>query len=417
MISLTAGESWPGGPRRREAWSRARQIRDRWVVRFDKPAYVIAVAAVAVGGVLGYLAGGRPGILAAFAGLIPPVLWQVATDRRTKNKARREQLEAAGRQFTPQQIPGGMARYLRAEAAIVMFWPRPQLATLHDWAASALAADVQLVTGEGGEGKTRLALQLAQELREQHGWRCYWVPAGGEASAAAAACQDKTPVLLVVDYAETRTEIAQVLAQVISSAPRAKVRVLLLARSVGEWWQQLAAGSATVVSETLAAITPLTLGPLTGPSGQDAVYRQALQAFAAELGASCPDTSLPSSIGPSAPALVVHAVALLAVLQQVHSITASPPASGGDVIRGLLRHEERYWQQSQAQYGLALGPVLSRRVVAAGTLVGADDEESATRLLDAISELADPGTRAAVRVIEVGPPEWVCRPGLVLAYS
>jgi hypothetical protein len=53
-------------------------------VRFDKPAYVIGATAIAVGGVLGYLAGGRPGILAAFAGLIPPVLWQVATDRRTK---------------------------------------------------------------------------------------------------------------------------------------------------------------------------------------------------------------------------------------------------------------------------------------------------------------------------------------------
>ncbi len=66
------------------------------------------------------------------------------------------------------------------------------------------------------------------------------------------------------------------------------------------------------------------------------------------------------------------------------------------MIAALLRHEARYWQQSQASYELVLGPALTRRVVAAGTLVGADDEESASRLLDAIGELADPG-HVAVR--------------------
>jgi DsbC/DsbD-like thiol-disulfide interchange protein len=94
-----------------------------------------------------------------------------------------------------------VTRYLRLEAAIVTFWRRPQLATLHGWAASSLCPDVQLVIGEGGAGKTRLALQLAQELREQPGWRSYWVPAGDEASAAAIACQGEIPVLLILDYA------------------------------------------------------------------------------------------------------------------------------------------------------------------------------------------------------------------------
>jgi hypothetical protein len=362
-------------------------------VRFDKPAYIIGAAAIAVGGVLGFLAAGRPGILAAFAGLIPPVLWQVVTDRHNKNKARREQLVQAARKFVPQQLSGGVARYLRPEAAIVTFWPRPELFTLHGWAASPLRADVQLVTGEGGAGKTRLALQFGGELHEQSEWRSYWVPAGGEASAAAAAGQGNTAVLLVLDYAETRTELGGILAQVITSSPRVKLRVLLLARSAGEWWQQLIFGTATIVSERLAAIAPITLGPLTDPSGQHTVYRQAMQAFAAEVGASCPDTPLPPSIGPGAPALVVHAAALLAVLEHEHHVAASVPASRADVIGGLLRHEERYWQQSQARYGLALGPVLARRAVAAGTLVGADDEESASRLLEAIGELADPGTR------------------------
>jgi hypothetical protein len=57
-------------------------MREGCEVRFDKPTYVIGAAEFAVGGVLGILAGGRPGILAAFARLIPPVLWQIVADCR-----------------------------------------------------------------------------------------------------------------------------------------------------------------------------------------------------------------------------------------------------------------------------------------------------------------------------------------------
>jgi hypothetical protein len=122
---------------------------------------------------------GSPGILAAFAGLIPAALWQVMSDRHTKVKAQREQLDEAAQQFVPAELSGGVTRCLRPEAEIVMFWPRPELAMLRAWAASPLRTDVQLVIGEGGAGKTRLALRLGRELREQYGWRSYWVPAGG----------------------------------------------------------------------------------------------------------------------------------------------------------------------------------------------------------------------------------------------
>jgi hypothetical protein len=73
---------------------------------------------------------------------------------------------------------------------------------------------------------------------------------------------------------------------------------------------------------------------------------------------------------------------------------ATDPAGGPEhVIARLLGHEARYWQQSQARYGLALGPALTDRVVTAGTLVGAEDEASAARLLARIDDLADPHLR------------------------
>lgn len=125
----------------------------------------------------------------------------------------------------------------------------------------------------------------------------------------------------------------------------------------------------------------MLLGALAAASGQEQVFQRALAAFASKLGTQCPNVRLPP-VGPDAIALVVHAVALLAVLDHQSDAvdaTAGPAGSPADVIARLLRHEARYWQQSEARYGLALGPALTARVVTAGTLIGADDEASAAR--------------------------------------
>jgi len=53
-------------------------MRHRDGVRLDKRAAMIAAAAVAVGVVLGYWSSAGSGVLAALAGLIPAVVWQVA---------------------------------------------------------------------------------------------------------------------------------------------------------------------------------------------------------------------------------------------------------------------------------------------------------------------------------------------------
>jgi hypothetical protein len=49
--------------------SRQTPTADHWCVRFSRRSYAIGVASVGLAGVLGYLAAGVPGILAAFAGL------------------------------------------------------------------------------------------------------------------------------------------------------------------------------------------------------------------------------------------------------------------------------------------------------------------------------------------------------------
>ena len=78
-----------------------------------------------------------------------------------------------------------VARYLRPEEAVVPFRDRPELVGLLAWCTGGGRAGVRLVTGDGGAGKTRLALRLGEKLAAT-GWQPLWVPRGAEREAAGA---------------------------------------------------------------------------------------------------------------------------------------------------------------------------------------------------------------------------------------
>ena len=79
-----------------------------------------------------------------------------------------------------------------------------------------------------------------------HGWRALWVERGEEQARRSATVRDSgEPAVLVVDYAETRPGLAGLLGEAAEAAEAADcpdLRVLLLARSAGEWWRQLLEG-------------------------------------------------------------------------------------------------------------------------------------------------------------------------------
>ena len=180
--------------------------------------------------------------------------------------------------------------------------------------------------------------------------------------------------------------------------------MLLLARSAGEWWQQLVTECQAATSEMLAAMTPRVLGPLTGQACQEAVFQDALITFAEKLNTGCPPVRMPA-IGAGAVVLLVHAAALLAVLDQRDRAggqvpdgndAVSPVASQDEVITRLLGHEEaRYWEHTQARYQLTLSPAVRERAVTLGSLVGAYGEISAAWPLAAVDDLADPAVRGS----------------------
>ncbi len=157
-------------------------------------AVLSVVAAVVLGFEAGVHAGALAGVLAALAGFVPAVVWELTRDRRERNARVAERRKAALKAFVPAVAapaaggavagsPGGhsAAWYLRPEAQVVAFRPRPELSRLREWCVAGGRLGVRLVTGEGGAGKTRLALQLATDLASD-GWRTMWVRprAGGD---------------------------------------------------------------------------------------------------------------------------------------------------------------------------------------------------------------------------------------------
>ena len=361
-------------------------------MRFDKGTLGIVAAAVLLAVVLSSTGGALLGVFAAVvAGVAATALWQLRLNWLA-GAARKAELEKTQAKYVlpGPALEGGVARLLRPEEEVVRFRPRPELDQLISWAVVSEAhAAVQLVTGAGGTGKTRLARQLVHEIA---GWRTQWVSPGSEREAAGTAKAVGEPVLLVVDYAETRTGLQELLAEVTSDTDGPDMRVLLLARSAGEWWRQLITNSEYQLSELLAAVQPIMLGAVSDSYHQPEVFHEALAAFAYKLGVECPDAEV-ALADPDAVVLAIHAAALLAVLDHSSANSAEPaPHSVADAFAGLLRHEARYWQQSQTARGLRLDSEVTRRVVAAGCLVGADDEAAANKLLASIADLADSAT-------------------------
>ena len=288
-----------------------------------------------------------------------------------------------------------VARYLRPEEAVVPFRARPELDELLGWCASGGHAAVRLVTGDGGAGKTRLALRLGEELAA-NGWQPLWVQRGSEREAVGAVHTMGQPCVLVVDYAETRSDLAGLLDDVAADQDGPDLRVVLLARSAGEWWQQLLASAEERTAALLEADAPVTLGPVRAAGGLQEVFDDAVAAFAQEMGIGRPDARLVLS-DPDPVVLVVHAAALLAVVDYATGVRPRDQAvSGSEVLEALLRHEARYWARSAAGRGLDLDLSVLRLAVAVGCLIGADSETAAGALLARVPDLDSAERRGRV---------------------
>lgn len=159
-----------------------------------------------------------------------------------------------------------------------------ELAELLAWCEDPAASPVRLVTGAGGVGKTRLAVELSGRMT-RIGWRCERIAVGKEGDAVARLrTASHSPILIVVDEAETRIGLKQMLIA-LANDQDADVKVLLLARSTGEWWDQLNFGEPTIRDLIESArLTKLALSPVVDANFSDAdLVVHAVKSFAREL--------------------------------------------------------------------------------------------------------------------------------------
>ena len=268
----------------------------------------------------------------------------------------------------PPPAPTGAAALLRPEHQVFPFRPRAELDELVDWCLHHTDPPVRLATGALGSGKTRLGLRLCARLRAM-GWQAGLLSVSAPAQALDRLGEIGTPCLVVIDDAEARRAHVEAALRSLAAAPDAPARLLLLARSAGEWLDRLGDDRDDRVALLVDRIRPLALEPLR-PAGGD--FHAACAVFARRLGLPVP----PAAAGPPPPATLLE-------LQAAALAHLSPPDDRPETPwRRILQLERDRWQRTAVTFGL---PALHRRnmteIMAAVTLFGASTEQQADGLL------------------------------------
>ncbi|MEU3883062.1 tetratricopeptide repeat protein, partial [Streptomyces californicus] len=301
---------------------------------------------------------------------------------------------------------GSPAALLQAGRQTVPFHGRKDLlADLRAWCGRD-GFGAWLLHGPGGQGKTRLAHHLAGLLAAD-GWAVLWPRADVIAADLRELRDVAKPLLVVLDYAEARTGQLTALVEAAAHHTGSKpFKVLLLARTSGDWWVQ--AKSATLLVEDYLDDAPsIRLEPLEqDPGPRPEAYRTAARALAGALpnvrGLAGHDWRAAADTLPApsldqdgfANALTLQMTALADLLDTTTGSpgTAPPPANQVQKVEDrLLGHERRHWQHGATAHGL--NPALSRTTLetalAAAHLVGAADREQADHTWLRIPALAD----------------------------
>lgn len=296
--------------------------------------------------------------------------------------------------------PRSPASLLRPDAAIVRFRGRKDLLNkLTRWCRGD-GVSVRLITGAGGQGKTRFARELASRMQREN-WLTGWLESSPKGQADYRLVREtRDPLLLIIDYAETRAdEVVRLLGPLLEGRTAAPVRLLLLARSSGEWWERVKTATPGFRELTVDAVVDLQ--PLeVSRDGRRRAFVEAVRDLAFGLAAIpqfrdsdwrsiAEEIQLPEDLDDARyeAVLAIHMTALATLLQG--GMTAAQPGAEGLVEDVLLDHEQDYWERTAAGYRVDLHPRSLQRAVAAAALTEAPTEADAMAVCAAVPGLRD----------------------------
>jgi glycosyltransferase involved in cell wall biosynthesis/tetratricopeptide (TPR) repeat protein len=265
------------------------------------------------------------------------------------------------------------SQLLRAEEGLLDFDSArdPDVEKLNAWLDdSEYPLAVRLIIGPGGQGKTRLALELCRRRRTM-GWKAGLLESSLEPSAIPAAwltlLEYQQPLFIVIDYAETRQPtLLALLNSALRKPSESPIRVLLLARDGGEWWENLPSKDPHCEALLIGYATtgPLQLPPLYPTSNDRRVaYHRALSAFAKNLEVTVPAIEPDLSGEHFERPLFVQIAALLALYGE-------QPTTAQGLTRTLLNHERRYWRGILARFDWPEPDRRAEQLLALTTLSG-----------------------------------------------
>ncbi|MEU9088474.1 tetratricopeptide repeat protein [Streptomyces sp. NPDC048357] len=338
-----------------------------------------------------------------------------------------EPVEAAGL-FSPAESERDLnspASLLRADAEAVTFHGREsELADLRNCCETGpVAVSVRVLTGPGGQGKTRLARYLTDALSRE-GWVTGHLRADltdQDPPPDFSLLTTALPLLVVVDYAETRPRLLRRLITHLHRS-RHRVRLLLLARSAGEWLTD-SLNAAPAARRLLAAAPVTELGPLIPRSRPTEERLTAFTRAAQDLARLLPRVptlpphdwaALAATLQPpddlSHPrydnALTLQLTALVTLLQRGPAPAETVPGAPAEEI--LLQHERRFWDDSAdaPAFKLNLPTPLLAAAVAVAAMCGAPSKNEAIDVIDEIPDLpADKAARTAAWLATLYPAE------------
>lgn len=280
------------------------------------------------------------------------------------------------------------ARLVRAHSGVVPYVDRGRLLTdLETWVDGPEPFAGHVIEGRGGAGKTKLAVELCEEMRKSD-WLCGFLFRKAGEGRLDALIQVPTARLVVIDYAENRAEQVEMLLPLLQAKATAEepVRVLLLVRTgsdrVTNWEKRLGnRGDALDVTLEGSQVQALEDTPLQLKDRRD-LFEVASTAFAEWL-----KREEPPAAPPDLTEDVFENVLMMVIAAYLAAHGEKAPATRTGLLDEVLAHEQRYWRESSKELGA--DDVLLERVVALATLTNVEDEAGAAERLRLISDLTD----------------------------